>query len=270
MELCQVVHQRSHGAAAVGFAQVNGRTRLKDLRQQGSAKAILPNVGGTVPEVVFLNTSGGLASGDTLSYRLDLGPGVRAVATTQTAERAYRAMGAPAEVAADFRVGAGGWLDWLPQETILFNGARLNRRTRIELGAGAGCLLLETVILGRAAMGETVARVALSDLRHITRDGRPVFVEPLRLEDETLRRGAAVLDGARAFASLVLVAEGAEDRLGPLRAAPQEPGVTWAASAFSGKLVARAMAADAFRLRRQIVSLLGALREGPLPRVWQN
>ncbi len=269
-DLRQIIHQRSHGTAAAGFIQVDGRARLKTLRQEGSAKAILPHVGGTVPEVVFLNTSGGLASGDRLCYRLDLGPDVRAVATTQTAERAYRATGAPAEVAAEFRIGAGGWLDWLPQETILFDGAGLKRQTRIELGAGAGCLLLETVILGRAAMGETVARVALDDLRHIAREGRPVFVEPLRLEDATLRRGAAVLGGARAFASLVLVAGGAEDRLGPVRAVAAEPGVDWAASAFAGKLVVRAMAQDGFRLRRQVVRLLGALRDGPLPRVWQN
>ncbi|OYX43904.1 MAG: urease accessory protein UreD [Rhodobacterales bacterium 32-67-9] len=269
-EVRQIVHQRSHGAAAAGLVLVDGRARLKELRQEGSAKVLLPHVGGAVPEMVFLNTSGGLASGDRLSYRLDLGPGVRAVATTQTAERAYRATGSPAEVAAEVRVGAGGWLDWLPQETILFDGARLDRRTRIELGEGAGCLLLETVILGRAAMGETVARVALSDLRLISRAGRPVFMERLRLDDATLGRGAAVLGTARAFASVVLVDARAEDRLGAVRAVAGEPGVDWAASAFSGKLVVRAMAADAFHLRRQVMRLLVALRDGPLPRVWQN
>ncbi len=277
-EFRQISHQRSQGAARASLVLAGGRARLGELHQQGSAKAILPRVGGDLPEVVFLNTSGGLASGDRLAYRLDLGPGVRAVATTQTAERAYRAEGAAALVEAGFRVGAGGWLDWLPQETILFDGARLDRRTRIELAEGAGCLMLETIILGRAAMGETLARIALRDRREISRDGRPVFTEPLSITDATLRRGAAALDGARAFASIVLVAADAADRLGRLRAllpetGPEtspEPGVDWAASALPGRLVCRVMAADGFALRRQVARCLAVLRDGPLPRVWQN
>ena len=120
--------QRSHGEAAVAYAGA----RLTGLRQKGSAKALLPRVRG-VPEVVFLNTSGGLTSGDTLSYALDLAEGARAVATTQAAERAYRADHGPARVSVTHRVGAGGWLDWLPQETILFDRSDLDRRTILTL-----------------------------------------------------------------------------------------------------------------------------------------
>jgi urease accessory protein len=223
--------QRAKGEALVSFGFSQGCVVLRGLRQVGSAKAMLP-VGGAMPEVVFLNTSGGLTAGDRLRFGLTLDGG-RVVATTQTAERAYRAEGGSSRMEVQLSVGPGGWLDWLPQETILFDGSKLDRRTVIDLAHGAGCLALEAVVLGRAAMGETVTRLAFRDRREIWRGGVPLSVEPLR----------AVLD---------------------------EPGVEAAASAFDGKLVVRMLAADGWPLRRQIVRALSVMRAGrPLPRVWQ-
>jgi urease accessory protein len=261
--------QRSRGEARVALDGHAVAPRLAGLRQAGSAKVILPRVDGP-PELVFLNTSGGLTGGDVLVYGVDLGPGVVAVATTQTAERAYRASAGVARVRVELSVGEGGFLDWLPQETILFNGAALDRRTELRLAPGAGCLLLETVVLGRAAMGETLTRIGLRDWRVISRDGQPLWVEPLTLTDATLCSGGAGLAGARAFATLCLVQDGAEALLSPLRAMLAEPGVQAAASAFPGRLVLRAQAADGWPLRRLVARCLGLLRGGrALPRVWQ-
>lgn len=261
--------QRSRGEAAVRLRRDGDRTRLVDLRQQGSAKAILPRVG-TVPEVVFLNTSGGLTGGDRLSYALHLDDGVQATATTQTAERAYRAAFGTAQVEVTLGVGTDGWLDWLPQETILFNASSLDRRTRIDLAPGAGCLALEAVVLGRHAMGEIVEQLSFRDRREIRREGRLVHLEPLVMETAAIAAGQAVLGGARCFASLVLVSHGASDALAPLRRVLDEPGVTAAASAFDGRLVLRVMAGDGWPLRRQIARALSVLRRGAvLPRVWQ-
>ncbi|WP_444462618.1 urease accessory protein UreD [Rhodobacter capsulatus] len=263
--------QRSHGQASVAFAGA----RLTGLAQRGSAKALLPHVRG-VPEVVFLNTSGGLTAGDTLHYGLDLSGGARGVATTQAAERAYRAYraeGEAARVTVAHRVGQGGWLDWLPQETILFDRARLHRETTVDLAEDAGCLLLEAVVLGRAAMGETVQELHFSDMRRINRAGKPVFLEPLLLNSNIIAKGArgALLGPARAFATLVLCARGAEDAVGPARAALTVPGVQAAASGFDGKCVVRLLAEDGWPLRKQILQLMGALRRGaPPPRVWQT
>ncbi|ULB09235.1 urease accessory protein UreD [Cereibacter azotoformans] len=264
--------ERSQGHAQVTLARVRGAVRLRDLAQRGSAKAFLPRVDGPVPEIVFLNTSGGLTGGDRLSYRLEVGEGCRAVATTQTAERAYAAGRGVAQVRVAHEVGAGGWLDWLPQETILFEDSALDRRTEIVLGPGAGCLMVESVVLGRAAMGETLSRLAFRDLRQITRGGRPVLVEPLALDDRALAAaaGAAVLGGLRALATLALVGPGAEDALGPARAVLDEPGVEAAASAFDGKLLVRMLALDGWPLRRQVARVLGVLRGRALPRVWQD
>lgn len=261
--------QRSRGEAMVRLRLDGGTARLVDLRQQGSAKAILPRVG-AVPEVVFLNTSGGLTGGDSLSYGVALDSAVVATATTQTAERAYRAAEGTARVDVTIDVGAGGWIDWLPQETILFDGAALDRRTRIELAPGAGCLALEAVVLGRHAMGEVVRRLSFRDRREILRQGRPLHLEPLALDAEALGAGQAVLGGARCFASLVMVAPAVADALPPLRRVLDEPGVASAASAFDGRLVLRLMAAEGWPMRRQIVRALSVLRRGAvLPRVWQ-
>lgn len=261
--------QRSHGEAAVRLLQDAGRVRLVDLRQNGSAKAILPRVSG-VPEVVFLNTSGGLTGGDHLSYSVALGDGVQAIATTQTAERAYRSASGIARVDVGIEVGAGGWIDWLPQETILFDAAALDRRTRIDLGAGAGCLALEAVVLGRHAMGERVAQLSFRDRREIRRDGHLLHLEPLALNDLALGAGQAVLGGARCFASLIMVTPAAADALSPLRQVLGQDGVHAAASAFDGRLVLRMMSGDGWPMRVQIARALSVLRRGAvLPRVWQ-
>ena len=260
--------QRAKGEALVTLACRHGRVVLHRLRQEGSAKAILPEVG-LLPEVVFLNTSGGLTAGDRLRFALTLDGG-RAVATTQTAERAYRAEGGVARMEVALSVGPGGWLDWLPQETILFDGSALERRTVIDLAAGAGCLALEAVVLGRAAMGETVGRVSFRDRREIRRGGVPVSLEPVVLSDAALRAGRGGLGGARAFASLMMVGDGLGDLLTPLRAVLDEPGVDAAASAYDGRLAVRMLARDGWPMRRQIVRALAILRRGvALPRVWQ-
>ncbi len=255
--------QRSTGLADVALSPQGRPVRLV---QQGSAKAFLTAAG----EVTFLNTSGGLAGGDLYRLHLALAQGARAIATTQTAERAYRAPDAAARVEIRLDVAAGAHLDWLPQETILYDGAALNRRTQVTLGVGASCLMAEMLVLGRAAMGETVARVALRDRREVWRDGRPLWIDPLMVADGTLA-GTATLAGARAIATVALIEEGAERHLAPLRRVLEAPGVRAAATALPGRLILRMMADRAQDLRRQCLRALSVLREGAaFPRVWQT
>ncbi len=256
---------RAHGVLRAGFGLRDGATRLARLHQAGSAKAMLPPGAGC--EMVLLNTSGGLTGGDRMEIAVTQAAGTRLTVTTQTAERAYRSVTGRARVAARFAVADGAHLDLLPQETILFDRAALWRDQEVALAGSATCIWVETLILGRAAMGEVVRRLDLTDRRRISRDGRPVFVETLRLEDAVLAgAGMATLAGGRAFATLVLVAPDAADRLGRARDALGRDG---AASAFDGKLVARLMAGDGWPLRQALIRLVRALRPGPLPRVWQ-
>ena len=255
--------QRTRGTAAIAFGPGG---RLNRLFQQGSAKVMLPRTHAATPEAVFLNTAGGLTGGDRLSYAVEVAPEIRITATTQTAERAYAATDGVAEVDVTLRVGARARLDWLPQETILFDRSKVHRTTRIELDEGATCLFAEMLTLGRAAMGETVSSLDLLDRRIVTRDRVPVLLDPLRLMAGDLsRRDAAGLGAAEALASIALVGPGAEDALPALRRA--FPDV--AASAWDGKLVIRALSRDPHALRLQVAAMLEHLRGMPLPRVWQ-
>lgn len=263
-----ILAERSHGVASLSFRCVGSHTRLDRMHQAGSAKAFVhPSASG--PDVVFLNTSGGMTGGDQLSYSLTLGEGCRVTATTQTAERAYRSVDGTATVNVRHSLGSGAHLDWLPQETILFDHSALSRTTEVALASDASCLLLEAIVLGRSAMGEVVRTLSLTDWRKVTRCGVPVLLEPLVMGTSALGAGVGVLHGARAFASLALVARGAEARLEQVRAVLDEPGVDSGASAFDGKLTLRLMAADGWPLRRQILRVLEVLRDGPMPRVWQ-
>lgn len=259
--------QRSKGRAFARFTFSRGQVRLADLHQSGSAKVLLPRTASPAPEVVFLNTSGGLTDGDRLDYALTLDAQTRVLATTQTAERAYAARRDSAHVHISATVAAGSRLDWMPQETMLFDGSHLTRHTQIDLAADAECLLAETVILGRQAMGETLTHARLTDHRIVRRAGRPVWAETLHLTPETLATdGPALLNGARAFAVVCLVAQGAEDAAPPLRAAL--PGL--AVSGWDGKCIARLTAPDGWTLKTRLAHILMILTGRPLPRVWQT
>jgi urease accessory protein len=259
--------QRVAGPAAVAFG---AGARLERLAQSGSAKAMMPRMHGRAPEVVFLNTAGGLTGGDRLDYAVTLAGGA-AVATTQTAERAYRSAGGVAEVTTRLTLGPGAVLHWLPQELILFDGAALDRRIEAEMAEDSTLILLETLVLGRAAMGETVRRLHLRDRRKVTRAGRPVMIESIRLDDDDLlRTGPAGLGAARAVASLTLISRDAADRLHAMRASLSGEGpVRAAASAWDERLTVRFLSADAFALRRAVARAVSTLTKLPLPRVWQ-
>lgn len=262
--------QRAAGRASLTVAPARGATRLADLAQSGSARIMLPRTFGDRPEAVFLNTSGGLTSGDVLSYGMALAPGAALTGTTQTAERAYLAPFGPARLTITATLGDGARLDWLPQETILFQGAHLCRETTIDLAGDATLLMVEIVVLGRRAMGETVSSAHLSDRRRITRQGRPQWCEAMEITPEALAAPSlAVLGGAWAVATLALLTQGAESAAASLQALPPEPGVTSAASGWNGRTLLRATAPDLWPLKRHLARAIVQLTGRPLPRVWQ-
>jgi len=260
------VLQRARGIARVGFGPGG---RLDALYQSGCAKVMVPRDPARTPEAVFINTAGGLTGGDVLSYAVSVAPGMRATAASQTAERVYRSSGGTARLDTSLCVGAGGHLDWLPQETILFEGGALARRLDLALSGDASATLLEAVVLGRAAMGEVLDQARLDDRWRITRDGRLIHAEALRLAPPLSGlRGPGALGSARAMATLVHLGPQAEDRLAPLRALAPHADVTRASSAMSGRLITRFLAPDAQPLRRALIDILTWMRGRPLPRVW--
>lgn len=260
---------RAVGAVAVSALAEGGRSRLGRLRQEGSLKLLFPRPAGPALEGVLLNTAGGLTGGDRMQVQAEAGPGARLLVSTQAAERAYRAAGeVPARAAVALAAGEGARIDWLPQETILFEGCRLHRALRADLHASATLLAVEPLLLGRLARGERLADAAFRDRWEVRREGRLVFADALRLEgDLEARLGrAATLGGARALATLLMAGPGAEAMLSPLRALL--PPASGASLVREGVLVARLLAEDGFALRRSLLPIITLLRGASPPRVW--
>lgn len=266
--------QRAAGELRVVFRRRGELTVLDDLRQVGCLKLRFPRV---EPEewtsAVMLNTSGGVAGGDRLEGAFELREAARATITGQAAERFYRAL--PGSDAAFVRnrlgVAAGACLEWLPQETLLFDRCALDRRLEVDLADDAWFLGVESLVFGRAAMGERVAHAWLRDGIRVRRGGRWLLHDAVRLDgevDAALQR-APIAGGARAMATLVHVAPDAEAALGGVRAALADVVGEAAVSAWNGMLVARILAPEAATLRRAVIAALAALRAPrPLPRVW--
>jgi len=172
---------RAIGVGRVTTKLRDGRTVLDLLHQQGSLRVLFPRTHGTALDAVMLNTGGGITGGDRFQMNASAGAGCHLVLTTQAAERAYRAQpGEIGRVETELHVGAGARLDWLPQETLLFEGSALSRQLRIELAPDARLLMVEPVIFGRAEMGEVLHDLLFRDRVDIVRDGKPKFADRTR------------------------------------------------------------------------------------------
>lgn len=260
--------QRARGVGRLTVRHEDGATRLVELFQEGSAKLRLPRGRTDAVEAVMINSGGGMTGGDRFSWTIDVGDSAAAVLTTQACEKVYRADAGEARVAARLTVGAGARLDWLPQETILFDRSALARTIEADVAADGRLLLAESVVLGRRAMGETLTRAAFHDRWRIRRDGRLLFADNLKLGGDipALAASPPLLGGAGAFATLLLVAPDAEAALNAVRAAIGDLG---GASAFGGKLVVRLAAPDGLVLRRALLPAIAVLSGGrPAPSVW--
>src|SRR5690606_5120031 len=134
------------------FRSRDGATHLHRLHQDGSMKVRFPKMVDGVREAVLINTAGGMAGGDEFGIEVELEEGAQATLTTQACERIYRSTGPTVRVTNRIRLQRGVRLDWLPQETILFDGGQLNRRLEAELSGDAELLVSEAVVFGRAAM----------------------------------------------------------------------------------------------------------------------
>jgi urease accessory protein len=263
--------ERARGAARVGLWADRGMTRLRVNYQSGSAKARFPKVAtGEAMEVVLVNTAGGVTGGDHLTYAVSAEAGARGVVSTQAAERIYRRSAGVAEIETTLTVAEGAALDWLPQETIVFDRSALRRTLAADVHSSARLLAVEAIVLGRAAMGETARDVSVADTWRIRRGGTLVFADGLRLDGDTVATlaGGATGNGAAAMATLVLVSPDAEAKIGVARRALEDCAGEGGVSVWNGMLVARLVAPGGQALRTDLMRLIEVLRASPMPRVW--
>ncbi|MCG5239106.1 urease accessory protein UreD [Azospirillum doebereinerae] len=268
-----------HGAATVRFEHRHGDTRLATLYHHDPLRVLLPTPRrDDLPIAVLATTSGGMVGGDRMDIDLSVGPGARALVTTQAAEKVYRSTGEDCRIDTRVTVEAGGWLEWLPQEAIVFEGSRLRRLTRIDVAPDARLIAGEMLVFGRAAFGETVTRGLIRDAWEVFRDGRALWADALHLDGdiaETLNHPAG-FGGAAACATLLHAAPDALRHRDALRALVEAAeGARVGVTGFDGLLVVRILGGDARAVRRTYAALWSGLRAEAaglptrLPRLWE-
>ena len=262
---------RAHGRISLALAATPRGTKRTTIREEGSLRVRFPNAGGGASEAVLVNTAGSIAGGDRFAVDLALDVDARLTVTTAAAEKIYRSLGPDACVDVSAILADGAELTWLPQETILFDRARLARTITIALAPSAKLLVAEMTVFGRAAMGEAVHEGSVIDRWQVRRDGRLIFAENLRLDGPITDRlnAAAVARGGSALGT-VLIAP-ADDATAPaVRAASGQFRGEVSISAWNGMALARLVAGDGAALRHDLVVLLSALGRRALPRIWLN
>jgi urease accessory protein len=273
-------HQRVDGEARIAFRHhLDGRTALADLYQRAPCRVMFPAPEADEPvQAVLLTTSGGLTGGDRTRVAVAVGTDAHATVTTQAAEKIYRAlpMAGDAIVQAEVHVDAGGWAEWLAQETIVFEGSRLRRQFTADVATGGRLLAVESIVFGRTAMGECFNTGMLHDAWRIRRDGKLVWADALHLEDDVRElRGMPFGFGSSVACSTVLyVGADAHQHLGEARRVLSESALPCGATLLDGILLARIMSDDAVELRAAVMNLIARIRQAAaclparLPRVW--
>lgn len=269
------------GSATLSFEAARDGTAIGELYQHDPLRLLFPrHVEGEPLTGVLVTTSGGLVGGDRLRVRISSREGAAGRVLAQAAEKIYRSTGADSRIQIRLQAEAGSWLEWLPQETILFDESRLRRSTEVRAAPGARLLCGEMIVLGRTAMGERMRRGLLHEAWDVYRDDRLVWSDVLHLNSGLERIGdaAAGLGGARACASILYVGDDAARHLEPARTLidePAEESLRAAASCVGNVLVVRWLGSDSLRLRDAYGRFWAAFRHHLagyppiMPRLWR-
>jgi urease accessory protein len=262
---------RAQGAVKFDVHLQEGVTRRGNLHESGSLRVRFPSPEDHGLSGMFVNTAGGIAGGDHFAIEIAAGEGTRLTLTTAAAEKVYRAPGRPARLDIALKADAGAHLSWLPQETILFDRARIARSIDIDLHESASLLLCEIVVFGRTAMGEQMREGSFVDRWRLRRGGRLVFAETVRLDGDIAAKLAqgAIAKGGAAIGT-ALIAPGDAALVDRIRETAGAFGSEVGLSAWNGFAMARFCAQDTARLRADMMAVLGRASELPLPRLWLN
>ena len=249
----------------------DGATRRRELHESGSLRVRFPSPEQKGLSAVFVNTAGGVAGGDRFDIDIVAADGAHLTVTTAAAEKVYRSHGPEAQVNIALRAGADARLAWLPQETIVFDRARVARRIDIDLSPTASLLLCEIVVFGRAAMGETMTHGSFIDRWQMRIGGKLVFAETVRLDGNIAGKLArrAVANGGVAIGTALIV-PGDEVIVERVREASEAYGAEVGISAWNGFAIARFCAQDAAKLRTDMMKVLERVSPSGLPRIWLN
>jgi urease accessory protein len=262
---------RAQGRLRLELAAGASGTKVARLGEGGGFRLKFPKRDDGIVESIIVNTAGGMTGGDALAVELAAGERTRGILTTQAAEKIYRSLGGQTRLVTRLSAASRASIVWAPQETILYNHARLSRELHADIAADARALLCESLVFGRVASGEHLDAAGLRDRWRVSIGGRLAFADDVRLEGDMAGALArkAVGDGARAVATVLLVEAGAEARIDEARAELDGAACPCAASALPGLVVARFLAADPDALRGALAAYLTRFCALALPRSWR-
>lgn len=269
--------QRADGLGRIVLGGSQKGTRIVDVFQKSPVRIMFPRViGGAFEEAVLINTGGGIAGGDRLEYQVTASEGASIAVTSQAAEKVYRALDEPARITTKLKVSQAATLAWLPQETILFNTARIWRSTEIEVSLGAEVLAVEWIVLGRSAYGEQMVNGQITDSWRVKKDGRLIWADSFRCVDETYPHlhKKALLSRCKAIGTLIYFGRDLDDRLELIRDITPSFECCCAATQVNRVMIVRFAAEAAFELRLALQRVLHQFRQhsgpGPLrvPKMW--
>jgi urease accessory protein len=269
--------QRAEGSCRIVVGASEKGTRIVDVYQKSPIRVLFPRTAGTqVQEAVLVNTSGGIAGGDRLESRVAAMDNASIAVTTQAAEKVYRAINESAHIMTTLRACDAAKLAWLPQETIVFNRARVCRRTQIDVSSGSELLALEWLALGRTAHGEKISAGEIIDSWRVRKDGRLVWADSFRATDEVFSHLSrkALLSDCAALATLLYFGPDLEKRLQFIRDLASSLECQCAATLVAGLMVVRFAARASCDLRSALRNLLeqlgNQLAPGPfgVPKMW--
>ena len=270
---------RSEGRVELRYRLRNSVSKLAHLYQRGCGRVRFPTVDhADYPEAVLINTAGGLTGGDLMSYQIALEAGAGLTISGQAAEKIYRSVGSTTTIEAEIRLAQGAILEWLPQETILFEKGRLRRMNSVHLETGSRLIALEATLFGRTAHGETLRSATLRDGWKIWRDGNLVWYDNFVLDGDihTNSKRSAVLGGAVGMATILIADDHADEYLEAAREAARECGVRAAVTSRDTVLIMRVLADSGYELRKSLARILTRMRTEltghpvELPKVWEN
>jgi urease accessory protein len=272
----------SGGVAEVSFRRRGKSTVLAHLFQQAPLRVLFPRgEDPDTPVAALVSTSGGLVGGDRALVRVHLERDASAVVMSGAAEKVYRSSGGTCRVRAELSVQEGGRLDYLPHETIVFEAARVDRTTVINLAPECRVLAGGMLVFGRSASGEVLSRGYIRDAWEIRKNGRLFWADALLMEGclERPLAATACLGGAAAIATMIFARDDAVKQLALARELLEAHTVDddthrSGATMIGDLIIVRWIGADAHRLRAVFGAFLAAFRHlaagrGPsLPRLW--
>jgi urease accessory protein len=265
---------------ALGYENTGERTALTRRHHMGPLrvqKALYPE-GAEVCHTILVHPPGGIAGGDHLDISLDASANTKVLVTTPGATKWYKANGRQATQNVRLNIAPGALVEWLPQETIVFDGANARLKTVVDLAPGARYFGWEIVVLGRRASGEQFAAGCMRQETTLLSAGREIFAERSRIDGgDPLLNSPVGLAGCHVMGALIAAGAICPDEvIERCREIAPADLARHALTRLPGALVGRYLGSSPQTARAYFLALWRELRpwlagrEAVAPRIWNT